>query len=140
MSFKKADKERSKQKITLCCSLFDLQQLLSALESEESLAYYKLKLPTYDFTIFNLASKNAFCYLWYDCIGNRGPSELAASCLLLFIETHIHKGVNEFAFCSDICVGQNRNKYLFSSEGDSECTRASNAILSSGLVNNNNLT
>nr|CAH7733003.1 unnamed protein product [Callosobruchus chinensis] len=80
-ALKAADKERAKQKTTLCCAVFDLQQVLSVPKSE--------------------------------CIGNRGASEIG-SCLLLFIETHIRKGVNEFAFYSDNCAGQNRNKYLFS--------------------------
>lgn len=112
-ALKTADKERAKQTNTLCSAVFDLQQVLSVPKSEVGLAYYKLKLSAYNFTVFNLASKDAFCYMWYQCIGNRGASEIG-SCLLLFIETHIQKGVNEFAFYSDNCAGQNRNKYLFS--------------------------
>nr|CAH7730724.1 unnamed protein product [Callosobruchus chinensis] len=112
-ALKAADKERAKQKTTLCCAVFDLQQVLSVPKSEVGLAYYKLKLSTYNFTVFDLAYKDAFCYMWYQCIGNRGASEIG-SCLLLFIEARIRKGVNEFAFYSDNCAGQNRNKYLFS--------------------------
>nr|CAH7720666.1 unnamed protein product [Callosobruchus chinensis] len=112
-ALKAADKERAKQKTTLCCGVFDLQQVLSVPKSEVGLAYYKLKLSTYNFTVFDLAYKDACCYMWYQCIGNRGASEIG-SCLLLFIETHIRKGVNEFAFYSENCAGQNRNKYLSS--------------------------
>nr|CAH7758741.1 unnamed protein product [Callosobruchus chinensis] len=82
-ALKAADKERAKQKTTLCCAVFDSQQVLSVPKSDVGLAYYKLKLSTYNFTVFDLASKGAFCYMWYQCIGNRGPLKLAAALFFL---------------------------------------------------------
>lgn len=110
---KNFDKEKAKENTTFCAAVFDLQQVPSSPESEVGLAYYKLKLSTYNFTVFNLASKDSFCYMWYESIAKRGSSEIG-SCLILFIENQIPKGIKEFSFYSDNCPGQNRNKYLFS--------------------------
>ncbi|XP_072395672.1 uncharacterized protein [Diabrotica undecimpunctata] len=110
---KNIDKEKAKENTTFCAAAFDLQQVLSTPKSDVGLAYYKLKLSTYNFTVFDLAIKDSFCYMWYECIAKRGSSEIG-SCLLLFIENQIQKGVKEFSFYSDNCSGQNRNKYLFS--------------------------
>nr|CAH7743976.1 unnamed protein product [Callosobruchus chinensis] len=110
---KLAAKEKAKADDSICAAVFDLQQVLTTPKSEVSVSYYKLKLCTYNFTVFNLASKEADCYMWHECIAKRGSSEIG-SCLLLFIEQHIAKGVKEFMLFSDNCPGQNRNKFLFS--------------------------
>lgn len=112
-NLKNADKEKAKENASCCAAVFDLQQVLPAPKTEVGVAYYKLKLSTFNFTVFNLASKEAFCYMWYECIAKRGSSEIG-SCLLLFIEHHVQKGIKEFLFFSDNCPGQNRNKFLFS--------------------------
>ena len=110
---KNDDKEKALSNSNFCAATFDLQQVLSAPKSDVGLAYYKLKLATYNFTVFNLASKDCFCYMWHECIAKRGASEIGSS-LLLFIEHQIKNGVKEFSFYSDNCAGQNRNKFLFS--------------------------
>lgn len=111
--FKDAEKKRAEENRLICCAVFDLQQILPVPKSEVGLAYYKLKLSTYNFTIFNLGNKECYCYMWYETIAKRGSCEIG-SCLLNFIKRNIEKGVNEFSFFSDNCTGQNRNKYLFS--------------------------
>lgn len=110
---KDTDKEKAQKNASFCAAVFDLQQVLSAPKTEVGLAYYKLKMSVYNFTVFNLASKEAFCYMWHECIGKRGSSEIG-SCLLLFIKQQVQNGVTEFSFFSDNCPGQNRNKFLFS--------------------------
>lgn len=112
-NLKNADKEKAKEHASFCAAVFDLQQVLAVPKTEVGVAYYKLKMSTFNFTVFNLASKEAFCYMWHECIGKRGSSEIG-SCLLLFIEHHVRNGITEFSFFSDNCPGQNRNKFLFS--------------------------
>lgn len=112
-NLKNSDKEKAKQSSAFCAAVFDLQQVLTTPKTEVGIAYYKQKLSTYNFTIYNLASRDACCYMWYECIGKRGSSEVG-SCLLLFIEKHVQKGIKEFSFYSDNCPGQNRNKFLMS--------------------------
>lgn len=110
---KKFDKERAQSNSSICAAVFDLQQILPVPKSEVGLAYYKLKLSTFNFTVFNLATKDCHCYMWHESIAKRGSSEIG-SCLLMFIQYHIAQGVIEFCFYSDNCAGQNRNKNLFS--------------------------
>lgn len=112
-NLKNADKEKSKINASFCSAVFDMQQVLQVPKTEVGVAYYKLKLATFNFTVFELASKKGYCYMWHECIGKRGSSEIG-SCLILFIEHHIRNGVKKFSFFSDNCPGQNRNKFLFS--------------------------
>lgn len=86
--------------------MFDIEQILSVPKSEVGLAYYKLKLSTYNFTIFNLVSKECSCYMWHEEIAKRGASEIG-SCLILFIDEQVKNGIKEFSFYYDNCSGQN---------------------------------
>lgn len=110
--YKNKDKEKGKNNEEFCVAVFDLEQILPVPKSEVGLAYYKLKLSTYNFTVFNLASKECSCYMWHEGIAKRGASEIG-SCLILFIDEQVKKGIKEFSFYSDNCSGQNRNKYLY---------------------------
>ncbi|CAH1101997.1 unnamed protein product [Psylliodes chrysocephalus] len=78
------NKEKGKNDKEFCVAVFDLEQILSVPKSEVGLAYYKLKLSTYNFTIFNLASKECSCYMWHEVIAKKDASEIG-SCLILFI-------------------------------------------------------
>lgn len=109
---KNADKEEAKLNSELCAAVFDLEQILPVPKSNVGLTYYKLKLSTYNFTVYNLANGDGFCYMWYESIARRGSSEIG-SCLMRFIKNNVHKGTKQFSFYSDNCAGQNRNKFLF---------------------------
>ncbi|KAJ8949696.1 hypothetical protein NQ314_008159 [Rhamnusium bicolor] len=110
---KNIDKERASKELSFCAAVFDLQQILPVPKTDVGLAYYKLKLSNYNFTVYSLGTKDCYCYMWHECIANRGSSEIG-SCLLLFITNQIkNNGVKEFSFYSDNCVGQNRNRFIF---------------------------
>lgn len=68
---------------------------------------------THNFTVFDLASKEGYFYMWPEVNGKHGACKVA-SCLLKFIETKIKDGAKEFRFWSDNCAGQNRNLIVFS--------------------------
>lgn len=92
-------------------AVYDLQAVLSTPCSEVSDFYYKSKLATYNFTIFDIGTKEGFCYVWSENVGRRGANEIG-SCLLQFLEQKcIEKHVT---FYSDNCAGQNKNKYIAS--------------------------
>ncbi|CAH1967789.1 unnamed protein product [Acanthoscelides obtectus] len=110
---KDRDKKKATESSSFVAAAFNLQKALPVPKSEVGLAYYKLKLQTYNFSIYNLANNNGVCFMWYECIAKRGSCEIG-SCLILFVKEHVQKGVKEFSFFSDNCSGQNRNKYLFS--------------------------
>nr|CAI5861067.1 unnamed protein product [Callosobruchus analis] len=109
---KNNDKESARSNPLQVSVVFDLQQVLSVPKSNVGVSYYKLKLSTYNFTMYNLLSKECQCFMWNECIARRGSSEIG-SCLLKFVEWHVQKGFKEFSFFSDNCSGQNRNKFLF---------------------------
>lgn len=110
---KDEDKERALTDQHFIAATFDLQKALPVPKSDVGLAYYKLKLQTYNFSIFNLGTNDGTCYMWHEGLARRGCSEVG-SCLIIFIEDHLKKGIKEFSFYSDNCSGQNRNKFLFS--------------------------
>nr|CAH7746665.1 unnamed protein product [Callosobruchus chinensis] len=82
---KKLDKEEAKLNSELCAAVFDLEQILPVPKSNVGVTYYKLKLSTYNFTIFNLANSEGHCSMWYESIGRRGSSEIG-TCLMRFID------------------------------------------------------
>lgn len=97
-------------KIVTAC--FDFQKILNCPHGNVGLFYYKRKLSIYNFTIFDLASQEGFCYMWPESNGKHGACEVA-SCLSKFIETKVSQGAKEFRFWSDNCAGQNRNRIVF---------------------------
>ena len=94
---------------TVCAACFDLEQILLTPKSFESSLYYKRRLSTYNFTIYDLGKKDGFCYTWNETVAKRGSSEVA-SCILSFIAQKSKEGFSEFIFYSDNCLGQNKNR------------------------------
>lgn len=94
---KNDNKDSARNNPLLISAVFDMQQVLSVPKCNVGVSYYKLKLSTYNFTIYNLASKECQCFMWNECIARRGSSEIG-SCLLKFVECHVKKGVKEFSF------------------------------------------
>lgn len=108
-----SDKELAQRDKTVCVVNVDLQKVLSLPKAEISCLYYKRKVSVYNFTIFNMASHEGFCFVWDEPTGKRGANEIA-SCIFSFLNDMSVKGYKKFIFWSDNCGGQNRNQYLFS--------------------------
>lgn len=85
---------------------FDLQKVLISPKTNVGEIYYSRKLSTYNFTVFDVISKQAKCYMWYEGIGKRGSNEIS-SCMYLFNQS-LGK-VNHVMYYSDGCGGQQRN-------------------------------
>ncbi|KAJ8869499.1 hypothetical protein PR048_028490 [Dryococelus australis] len=72
--------------------------------------YYKKTQNVYNFTIFDHASKNGYCYLWNETSGNKGGIEIASCvCVCKYIKA---TNCKVFIFYSDNCCAQNKNKFL----------------------------
>lgn len=93
-------------------AVFDLEKVLSLPQSNVGIFHYKRKYPAYNFTVYNLISRQGFCYLWHAQIAKRGANEIA-SCLLHFIESEVNRGIKSISLYSDNCSGQNRNRFIF---------------------------
>lgn len=111
-SIKQADKTEACENPEIVVATFDFQKVLQTPHGEVSIFYYKRKLNTFNFTLFELGNKTATCYMWHECIAKRGANEVS-SCLYDFIKVNAEKGVHEFRFWSDNCAGQNRNRIVF---------------------------
>ncbi|XP_053614598.1 uncharacterized protein LOC128677637 [Plodia interpunctella] len=96
----------------IVAATFDFQKVLICPYGEISVFYYKRKLATMNFTVFNLAPRTATCYMWHEAEGKRGANEVS-SCLSDFISKGVDAGAVEFRFWSDNATGQNRNRIVF---------------------------
>ena len=74
----------------------------------ESCLYYKRRLNTYNFTIFDLSTHAGHCYVWNETIASRGACEIA-SCLFSYVSKTGNKNLIMY---SDNCCAQNKNRYF----------------------------
>jgi len=109
---KNADKERAKAYPHIVVADFDLEKVLPTPCSKVTNLRYKRKLPTYNFTVFDLASKNCVCYMWSGLDAKKGSAE-SATCLKRWL-LRLDGGVEEAIFYSDTAAGQNRNQAVTS--------------------------
>ncbi|KAF2887339.1 hypothetical protein ILUMI_18834, partial [Ignelater luminosus] len=65
---KNYDKKRGNKENTICSAVFDLQQVLITPKIEVGEAYYKKKLSTYNFTIYDLGKEECSCYMWNETV------------------------------------------------------------------------
>lgn len=93
--------------------MFDLEKVLPTPQCEVSSFYYKRKLATYNFTIYDVGKKEGYCFMWDESDGKRGSNEIS-TCILKFIKLKKLSGIKEFSFYSDNCAGQNRNRFIYS--------------------------
>ena len=85
---------------------FDLQSVLLVPSSDASLMYYKRKLCSYNFTVYEQAEPNdGHCYLWSEVKGKWG------SCMPQYLRS-LPKTVGEISMFFYMCGGQNRNQNI----------------------------
>lgn len=90
-------------------AIYDLQAVLPTPCGEVSSFYYKSKLATYNFTIFDPVPKQGYCYVWSENCAKRGANEIG-TCVLKFLQEFCNG--NSVTFYSDNCAGQNKNKFI----------------------------
>lgn len=111
---KNKDKENSGKRSEVLSAVYDFQKVHGMPCAETSILYYKRKLTVFNFTIFEMGSRVAKCYVWDESTAKRGAIEVS-SCINDFIREHHQKGIKIFNFWSDNCGGQNRNRIVFAS-------------------------
>ena len=105
-------KDRDKkmaQEGTITTACFDLEQVLLTPKAFEYSLYYKRRLNTFNFSIYNLGTTNDNCYIWNETISGLGACEIA-SCVYDFLQEMSKKGQKKFVFYLDICSAQNKNR------------------------------
>lgn len=101
------DKNEANDKTMVVC--MNLQALLLCPRLKASALYYKTKLAVHNFTVYDMFTHNATCYVWHEGEGALSASEIA-SCVTAFLSEH--KEHEEFILWSDGCGYQNRNSVL----------------------------
>lgn len=105
---KARDKEMADDKLSVWT--MDLQAVLLCPQTKASAMYYKTKLIVHNFTLFNLATKEGFCYAWDETEGS-----LAADVFAHLQFNHFQKlleansSIEKIIIWSDGCGYQNRN-------------------------------
>lgn len=107
---KKEDKERARNNLTFRSYTMDLEKILLTPQLGIGQLYYKKKLKTYNFTVYNLADNSVTNFMWHETDGTKGASEVATSLWQLLSD--LPPEVSEVTFYSDTASGQNRNTIL----------------------------
>ncbi|CAG9770205.1 unnamed protein product [Ceutorhynchus assimilis] len=113
-----ARNEKQKDKEAENCNVYtmDLQSVLLSPKSNVSSLYYKTKLIVHNFTVFNLKTKDGYCYIWHEGQGGL-TANIFTSILYSFVRNHVmqeNEAVSKIIFYSDGCSCQNRNALLSS--------------------------
>ena len=90
----------------------DLQALLTCPRPkiQASALYYRTKLSVHNFTVYNVASKEALCYIWDETNGGVTANEFA-SCIVDYLQGAA-ESYERVIIYSDGCTYQNRNAIL----------------------------
>lgn len=108
------EKEIDKTKTDVKTAVFtmDLEAVLLSPNLNASALYYRTKLKVHNFTIYNIKTHDAYCYLWDESEGGLNADEFA-SILTNFITKEIDTtNYTHLIFYSDGCTYQNRNSIL----------------------------
>lgn len=107
-ALKNESKEAAKVDKTKAVLIFDLQQVIYLPRTNESAVFYMRRLSVFNFTVYDITTKECFCYTWDETIAKRGACEIA-SCLKKLLQEYDNKGFETIEFYSDGCAGQNKN-------------------------------
>ncbi|CAG9768645.1 unnamed protein product [Ceutorhynchus assimilis] len=110
---KSESKEKAKTDSDILCAVFDLQQVIYLPISQESAIFYKSRMSVFNFTFYNVATRECYCFVWDETNGKRGSTEIA-TCLFRAIGQYVGKGVHTIELFCDGCYGQNKNSVVAS--------------------------
>lgn len=96
----------------IACASFDLQQVIYLPQSRESALFYKRRLANYNFTVYDITSKECHCFVWSELESKRGASEIS-SCVFRTLQIYDSKThIKSVALFADGCSGQNKNSII----------------------------
>ena len=109
---KKKDKEQCETDQTYKVVTIDLQSVLLCPRLQASALYYKTKLTCYNYTVYDLKTKDVACYFWNETESDLSANSFA-SCISHYIENSLaDDGIKNVVLYSDGCCYQNRNVTL----------------------------
>ncbi|XP_072397435.1 uncharacterized protein [Diabrotica undecimpunctata] len=98
-------KSAGKTKIIMC----DLQKCLPTPCLTNNQSFYKLKLWTINFTIYDATENKSYCLIWDESEAGRGGHEIASALTKWAMTVLSQTDVEELVIWSDNCPSQNRN-------------------------------
>ena len=105
---KTQDKERASGELSVWT--MDLQAVLLCPKTKTSAMYYRTKLQVHNFTLFNLLTKEGYCYCWDETDGNLSSEMFAYLQFSHFSQVlDNNPAIKEIIVWSDGCGYQNRN-------------------------------
>ncbi|XP_063232484.1 uncharacterized protein LOC134536622 [Bacillus rossius redtenbacheri] len=113
----KEDTKETKENASLIVASFDLQRVLTTPHSDSTLMYYARKYAFYNLTVYENRNGRGTCYVWGECDGRKGSTEIS-TCVSLWLqdidkELGEHQQLDIVLYC-DNCPGQNKNRCMFS--------------------------
>lgn len=88
-----------------------MQQVIDLPICNDSRLFYRRRLSTYNFTIYNLRTKECHCFAWHEGVSTRGACEVA-TCLYIYLCKLDDENVEEVYLFADGCPGQNKNSIV----------------------------
>lgn len=104
----------AKENANIFCGSFDLQQVIYLPISNDGAVFYKRRLGVYNFTIYDIVSRDCFCYTWCEADSKRGASEISSAVYLLLSKNYDKRGYELVRLFADGCSGQNKNTVMAS--------------------------
>ncbi|KAK5642408.1 hypothetical protein RI129_008575 [Pyrocoelia pectoralis] len=107
---KKTDKKVAQEDKSIICANFDLEAVLNCPIFFAKPVFYKRKLAVFNLTVYEVASKQGYAFLWDETNGHRGSNEIA-TCVFKFISS-LPRETKQLRLYSDLCPGQNKNAII----------------------------
>ncbi|KAK5642954.1 hypothetical protein RI129_009121 [Pyrocoelia pectoralis] len=107
------EKEKDKNSNNMVFTV-DVQAVLLSPRSNVSSLYFRTKLITHNYTLYNLKSRDGYCFLWNETEGGVTADNFASIMCKFLIDSvipNITEG-QDIIIYSDGCCGQNRNVTL----------------------------
>ena len=131
----RAEKEWDKQKVKyinisdggIYCLTADMESFKLTPLTKASAMYYKTKLCSHNYTVYNFANRHCKCY-WFSEVEGDLSANTFASCLVDYLKEHCLSPCRPIVVYTDGCTNQNRNQFV------------SNALLHFAVQNNINVT
>ena len=92
-------------------ALFWFAKVLPTPFGENGEFYYVSKFSVYNLTVYDLDTKQGYCYMWDEIVSQRGQSEVG-SCLYTHLGEQSIQLNSYITLFADNCPGQNRNHFL----------------------------
>nr|CAI5848995.1 unnamed protein product [Callosobruchus analis] len=97
---------------TIFSVCFDLQQVINLPISNDNEMFYKRRLSVFNLTIYDLGSRNCFCFTWHEAASGRGASDIATAAFKTLNKYDEDRKIRSAQLFADGCGGQNKNSIM----------------------------